>query len=113
MPTLESAGPGTATSVLEETILAVSVVDTPELGRAQRIIVSYTLTTQENDTFVHMYEFYTDDFDEGGSAWGEFIQLITGDSNDESLIYHAKRNGGVMYEFTDLCLEEKQQAAAA
>lgn len=115
MPTrIFEAGPGTATADLHATSVAVDEIFTESLGPTQRIVVSYTLYPQEGDeTFIHQYEFYTDDYDEQGSAWAEFVNLITARDNSESLIYHAKRNGGVMFEFTDLCLEEKQCAAKA
>lgn len=100
-------------ATLEETAISIDVVQTPDLGLAQRIVVSYTLQ-YDNETFIHMYEFCTDDFDEDRSAWAEFVALITcGETDDNSLIYHAMRCGGVMYEFTDLCLEDKQHAPVA
>lgn len=103
-----------ATALLAETVISVAQIEL-EGGRAERIQVSYTLYPEGSDeTLVHVYEFFTDEFDDDGvSAWAEFVELITSDDDSSSLIYHAKRNGGVMYEFTNLCLDIEQQAAAA
>lgn len=117
MPTLEDCPDSEAT--LESTTVEVSeatVCDHPEFAlatRIRRILVSYTLTT-EDATDVHMFEFWTDEYDEDGySAWDEFVTLITRDDNRDSLIFHVKRYGGVMSEFVDICTPNQQHSAAA
>ena len=102
---------------LEDTGITRDSVEHPTIGRAMRITVAYTLTLG-NETFTHLYEFYTDSPSSGDSngdrgAWDEFVGLITAGDDDCSIIFHAKRSGDIMQEFLDLCEEDKQHAATA
>lgn len=100
-------------ATLENTDVSRDEVAHPSYGRARRITVAYTLSLN-NETFQHLYEFFSEADDESGSAsWDQFVELITKRDNDQSLIYHAKRNGEVMAEFLDMCEENNQAAAAA
>ena len=114
MPTLtflESSSPdGTANATLVETTVTEDEVMTED-GILKLIIVSFTLTTSDDETYIHMFQFFTDfDSDE---AWGEYIDTITRAAGFFSIVYHVKRSGAVMCEFTNLCLEDKRCAAAA
>ena len=103
-------------------------VESTLVGDVQRITISYTFVTN-NETLVHQYTFYTDEYNsmrEGdytytwddfatgsNNAWVQFVELIIGDDNPNSLIYHAKRSGEIMEEFLELCEEHRQYAAQA
>jgi hypothetical protein len=100
-------------ATLEDTGVVRDEVWHPSFGTARRITVAYTLSLNDQ-TFTHLYEFYTEVDDPGQNhAWEEFVSLITSDDCEASLIYHAKRNGSVMTEFLELCEECEQHAAAA
>ena len=73
--------------------------------------VTYELETIENETFLHVYEFDTGllDFD----RWATFFDLITSTDRPDTLIYYAIRNRSAMYEFSGLCTEANEHAAAA
>jgi hypothetical protein len=78
----------------------------------RRITVAYTwrLTPPVS----HVFEFFTDTIDDyGRGIWDEFIDAITGSSEWNSLVSHARRDGDVMFEFQRICKQNKYHAAVA
>lgn len=100
---------------LRNTSITTDIIEDLQSGWLQKIEIEYTFELSPNETLVHLFQFYTNEFGEWGSAWDDFVTLITAEENEDAvgLIYYAKRSYAIMSEFTQLWLESQQHAAAA